>query len=157
MKLTLIVIFATCAISMQSVMAEFEAKNLKCYRPLLSDLSGASLAKLLHSIDAPLPQNSKIDIDKRIERREFLKILEEKAKGRVTTDGTIVGLTVFKSALADRKFDAKLNTASIIEAIEYFCAGTDNVWQIERSEDGVYLIIKGEKDTVEQTAPRDDA
>lgn len=153
----LIAILATFAISKQSVAAELEVKNLKYYRPLMSDLSGASLTKLLHSIDAPLPQDSRIDIDKKVERREFLKILEEKAKGRVTTDGTIVGLTVFKSVLAERKFDAKLNTASIIEAIEYFCAGTNNVWQIERSEDGVYLIIKGEKDTVEQAAPRNGA
>jgi len=119
----------------------------------MSDLNGASLSKMLKSIDVPLPQNTIIEFDKKIERREFLKTLEDRAKGRITPRGSIIGLTTFESALPAHEFNANLKTTSMIEAIEYFCASTGNVWQIECSEDGVYLLIKAENNAVEQAAP----
>jgi hypothetical protein len=129
--------------------AENDVKLPKYYRALMPDLAGQSLTNLLQSIDTPLPQESQIDINRKIDRREFLKILEQKTKGRATIDGVVAGLTVFKSASTDGDLDAKLKTTSVVEALEYFCARTGNVWQIERSEDGVYLLIKAEETKVE--------
>jgi hypothetical protein len=142
MKLPSITILSACAISILPIRAEIQAENLKFYRPLMSDLSGAALDKLLQSIDTPLPHDPLIEINRRIGCREFLNILEKKVKGRPTADGAILGLTVLENADAAPAFDAELKTASVIEAIEAFCANTRNVWQIERSEDGVYLLLK---------------
>jgi hypothetical protein len=153
MKLKLIAAVSMFVVSSHSAMADLEAKNLKYYRPLMSDLNGAPLNKMLEAIDVPLPQNTVIEFDKKIERREFLKALEDKAKGRTTPRGSIIGLTTFESALPALEFNAKLKTTSMIEAIEYFCASTGNVWQIECTEGGVYLLIKAKEDDVEQAAP----
>ena len=150
MKHKLIAIASVFTISMLPGIAEIDVKLPKYYRPLMTDLVGESLSNLLHSIDTPLPQESQIDINKKIERREFLKILEQKTKGRATIDGAVAGLTVFESASTIGDLDAKLKTTSVIEALEYFCARTGNVWQIERSEDGVYILIKAEEKSVEQ-------
>ncbi len=150
MKRKLIAFASLLTISMLPGMAEIEVKLPKFYRPLMTDLVGESLSNLLQSIDKPLPQEAQIDINRKIGRREFLKILEQKTKGRTTIDGAIAGLTVFESAITAGDLDAKLKTTSVIEALEYFCARTGNVWQIERNEDGVYLLIKAEEKTVEQ-------
>lgn len=146
MKRELIAIVSLYAISILPGMAEIEAKELKYYRPLMEDLAGESLSNLLHSIDTPLPQESQIDINRKIGRREFLRVLEQQIKGKITINGPIAGLTVFEGPTTMGDFDAKLKTTSIIEALEYYSERTGNVWQIERSEDGIYLLIRaGEK------------
>jgi hypothetical protein len=130
----------------KSAMAEFDAQKLSYYRPLMSEMSGSSQRRHLHSIDAHRPQGSSVEIEKKIESQEFLKIMEGKIKNTVTFDGSKLRCVVFKNAVNAGELDVKLKTSSVVEAVEYYCSITGNVWLIEQREDGVTLIIRSQND-----------
>lgn len=125
MKPILLAVSFLCALPMQSAMAEFDAQKLSYYRPLMSEMPGLSQRSHLHSIDAY--RHSVLEVDKKIGSKEFSKILEEKIKNTVTSDGSKLGCVIFMNALVPGELDAKLKTASVVEAVEYFCSLTGNI------------------------------
>ena len=146
MKIVIFAIISLTAFTIQSALAELDTQKLKHYRPLMSETSGSEQRRHLNTIDAYRPWGSTIEISKRISNQDFLEVLKQKIENTTTFDDSKLKCTILKNATVIAELDVELKTASLVEALEYYCSLTGNIWILEQRKEGVTLIIRNRDD-----------